>query len=462
MKIPDSFPVHTLNTLLANLEEAISIVNTKGEMVYWNKVAEDTFHIKKEEIIGRHVTDFFREEDVMNLKVLKTQKPVREVHHQPLPNHHVLISTIPIFDDHNQLIGSMSVEKDITNTIRLTEKLSAKSQELQQLKQKISGNDLNDPFNKIKGTSKSLHLVINDAKKAARSDATVLITGESGAGKELFAQAIHQESSRNKKSFIPINCGAIPESLFESELFGYEAGAYTGASNKGKPGKMELAEGGTLFLDEVGELPLDMQVKLLRALQEKEIYRIGGQTPIKVNVRIIAATNRILENMVAEGTFRSDLFYRLNVFSTRVPPLRERLEDIPILVYDFLKEFSSIYNKSIPTVHQEAFNRLCEYHWPGNIRELRNLIERMVVLHEGSEIFEQDIEHLLPNKVTLTKSFNPVTPSLAEEKENLEKERILQTLEKTYRNKSITAKELGMSRATLYKKMRKYGISFSK
>ncbi|MGW9019813.1 sigma-54 interaction domain-containing protein, partial [Priestia megaterium] len=344
MKIPDSFAVHTLNTLLANLEESISIVNVKGEMVYWNEVAEDTFHIKKEEIIGRHVTDFFREEDVMNLKVLKSQKAVREVHHQPLPNHHVLISTTPIFDEHNQLIGSMSVEKDITTTIRLTEKLSAKSQELQQLKQKISGNDFNDPFNKIKGTSKSLHRVINDAKKAAKSDATVLITGESGAGKELFAQAIHHESSRSKKAFIPINCGAIPESLFESELFGYEAGAYTGASTKGKPGKMELAEGGTLFLDEVGELPLDMQVKLLRALQEKEIYRIGGQTPVKVNVRIIAATNRILENMVAEGTFRSDLFYRLNVFSTRVPPLRERMEDIPILVYDFLKEFSSIYN----------------------------------------------------------------------------------------------------------------------
>ncbi|MDM5224338.1 sigma 54-interacting transcriptional regulator [Peribacillus sp. NJ11] len=462
MNIPDAFAVHTLNTLLANLEESISIVNKRGEMVYWNEVAEDTFHIKKEEIIGKHVTDFFREEDVMNLKVLKSKQPVREIYHQPLPNHHVLISSIPIFDEHNQLIGSMSVEKDITTTIRLNEKLSATSQELQQLKQKISGNDFNDPFNKIKGTSKSLHLIINDAKKAARSDATVLITGESGAGKELFAQAIHQESSRSKKAFIPINCGAIPESLFESELFGYEAGAYTGASTKGKLGKMELAEGGTLFLDEVGELPLDMQVKLLRALQEKEIYRIGGQAPVKVNVRIIAATNRILENMVDEGTFRSDLFYRLNVFSARVPPLRERMEDIPILFYDFLKEFSSIYKKSIPTIHQEAFNRLYEYHWPGNIRELRNLIERMIVLHEGSEIFERDINQLLPNEKIFSKPFNPITRSLIDEKENLERERILQTLEKTYRNKSITAKELGMSRATLYKKMKKYGISYRK
>jgi sigma-54 dependent transcriptional regulator, acetoin dehydrogenase operon transcriptional activator AcoR len=166
--------------------------------------------------------------------------------------------------------------------------------------------------------------------------------------------------------------------------------------------------------------------------------------------------------MVAEGTFRSDLFYRLNVISTRVPPLRERMEDIPILVYDFLKESSSIYNKSIPTIHQEVFNRLCEYNWPGNIRELRNLIERMVVLHEGNEIFEQDINQLLRNKMVSSKSFNSITPSLTEEKESLERERILQTLEKTYRNKSITAKELGMSRATLYKKMKKYGISFTK
>ncbi|MBS4192778.1 sigma 54-interacting transcriptional regulator [Bacillus sp. FJAT-49705] len=460
MKIPDSFALHTLHTLLSVLEESISIVNTKGEMVYWNEAAEKTFHIKKEEIIGRNVTDFFREEDVMNLKVLKSKQPVHEKYHQPLPDQHVVISTTPIYDENNQLIGSMSVERDISTTIRLNENLSNTLQELQHLKQQLSSKRLDDAFSKIKGNSQAINRLIYDAKKAAKSDATVLITGESGSGKELFAQAIHQESSRSKKAFIPINCGAIPQALFESELFGYEAGAYTGASNKGKPGKMELAKGGTLFLDEVGELPLNMQVKLLRALQEKEIYRIGGQTPKKINVRIIAATNRHLENMVSEGTFRSDLYYRLNVFATRIPSLRERIEDLPCLVYEFLEEFSSSYNKPLPSIHKEALNRLCEYHWPGNIRELRNLFERLMVLHEHSEISEMDITQLLPQAKQLVKPLYTVPLSLKNEKESIERERILQTLEKTYGNKSISAKELGMSRATLYKKMKKYGIGY--
>lgn len=458
MKIPDSFAVHTLHTLLSVLEESISIVNTKGEMIYWNEAAEKTFHIKKEEIIGKNVRDFFREEDVMNLKVLSSEQPVSEKYHQPLPDHHVVISTTPIYDKNNQLIGSMSVERDISTTILLNEKLSNTLQELQQLKQQLSRKQPDDAFSKIKGESIAIKRLVQDAKKAAKSDATVLITGESGAGKELFAQAIHQESSRRKKAFIPINCGAIPQALFESELFGYEAGAFTGASNKGKPGKMELAEGGTLFLDEVGELPLDMQVKLLRALQEKEIYRIGGQTPKKMNVRIIAATNRHLENMVAEGTFRSDLYYRLNVFATRIPSLRERIEDLPCLVNEFLVEFSSAYNKPLPAIRKEAINRLCEYHWPGNIRELRNLIERLMVLHEDSEISEMDIAKLLPQTSQIEQAFHSISLSLKNEKEWLEKERILQTLEMTYGNKSICAKELGMSRATLYNKMKKYGI----
>ncbi|MBU8880655.1 sigma 54-interacting transcriptional regulator [Bacillus sp. FJAT-29790] len=452
------FATHTLNTLLSSLDEAISIVNTEGEMVYWNEAAEKTFHIKKEEILGKNVRAFFREEDIMNLKVLKSLTPVRDVYHLPRPDKHVLVSTTPIFDEQNRLIGSMSVEKDITATIILNEKLSTTTNELQRLKQKMKQKEFDDPFYKVKGNSKSLERIILLTKKVAKSDATVLIVGESGVGKELFAQAVHEESLRREKPFIPVNCGAIPQALFESELFGYEAGAYTGASKAGKPGKMELADGGTLFLDEVGELPLEMQVKLLRALQEKEIYRIGGQKPKKVNIRIVAATNRILEDMVANGTFRSDLFYRLNVFSIQIPPLKERVRDIPELVDDHFKELSLRYNRPAPAISQDALNLLCSYHWPGNIRELHNLLERLFVINDRSDISTADVADALPQISSLNKPIDSTPLSLIDEREQLEKERIIQVLRNTYGNKSITAKELGISRATLYKKIKRFGI----
>jgi PAS domain S-box-containing protein len=456
MKQFDNFAVPTLHTLLSYVEEAISIVNTKGVMLYWNEAAEKMYDIKKEDIIGRNVQEFFSKEDIMNLKVLENGQPVRDIYHLPRPDKHVLISTTPIYDENNELIGSMSVERDISVTIKLNEKLSSTSEELQQLKQMIQ-HQQDDPFSTIKGNNAVLQHIIHNMKKVAKTDATILITGESGVGKELFAQAIHEASPRSKQPFIPINCGAIPAALFESELFGYESGAYTGAAKGGKAGKLELASGGTLFLDEVGELSLDMQVKLLRALQEKEIYRIGGQTPKKINVRIIAATNRILEDMVLSGTFRSDLFYRLNVFTAHIPPLRERTDDISFLTHHFLKEFSFKYNKPAPFVHQEAMNRLHTYFWPGNIRELRNIIERLIVLHEGKEIREANILQLLPSQ----KSVYQTERSLTDEKKNLEKTRILQALEDTYGNKSIAAKKLGMSRANLYKKLKKYGITFN-
>lgn len=458
MKRNDFFALHTLYTLLSSLDEAISIINTEGEMVFWNEAAEKTYHIKKEEITGKNIRDFFEQKDIMHLRVLQSRQAVRDMYHMPRPDKHVLISTTPIYNEENELIGSMSVEQDITSTIKLNEKLTSTSKELHQLKQQINQNHSDDPFSILIGKNTLIQQIIQDAKKVAKTDATILINGESGVGKELFAQAIHEESLRHDKPFIAINCGAIPNALFESELFGYEAGAYTGASKGGKPGKLELADGGTLFLDEVGELPLDMQVKLLRALQEKEFYRIGGQTPKKANVRIIAATNRILENMVSGGTFRSDLFFRLNVFSISIPPLRERIDDIPYLIYHFLQELTFKYGKPIPAVHQETLNRLSAYHWPGNIRELRNLVERVVVLNERSEITETDIASLLPQAQEFTKPIESTVLTLTVEKERLERDRILQTLKNTYGNKSITAKELGMSRATLYKKMKKYGI----
>lgn len=455
------FAMATLNTILSSLEEAISVVNLKGEIVYWNEAAENTYQIKKDEVLGKDIRNFFKQEDIMHLKVLETRNPVRDVYHIPRSDKHVLISTRLIYNEKDEVIGSLSVEKDITSTIHLNEQLSSASKEIQELRQHIHQQH-DDPFTKIKGINASLQQIIHHAKKIARTDATILISGESGVGKELFAHAIHEKSLRSEKPFIAINCGAIPNALFESELFGYEAGAYTGAAKGGKPGKLELAEGGTLFLDEVGELPLEMQVKLLRALQEKEMYRIGGVSTKKVNVRVIAATNRILEEMVAEGTFRSDLYYRLNVFSIRVPPLRERRDDLPFLVYDFLEEFAYKYQKQDFTIDRQILSLLSSYDWPGNIRELRNVMERLVVLHDSGEITETDVFPILYHGREPVKRLEIGGATLADEKEMLEKERILEALESTYGNKSVTAKRLGLSRATLYKKMKKYGIEFEK
>lgn len=457
MFMRDMFASQTLHAILSSLEEAISVVNTKGEIIYWNEAAESTYHIKKEEIIGRNIRDFFQQEDIMHLKVLETHKPVRDEYHMPRPDKHVLISTTLIYDESGKVIGSLSIEKDISSTIHLNEKLTSASKELQQLRQHITLQH-DDPFSKIKGINASIQHIIHNSKKIARTDAAILISGESGVGKELFAHAIHEKSLRKDKAFIPINCGAIPSALFESELFGYESGAYTGASKGGKPGKLELASGGTLFLDEVGELPLDMQVKLLRALQDKEVYRIGGLSPRKIDVRIIAATNRVLENMVKEGTFRSDLYYRLNVFSINIPPLRNRKDDIPFLVYDFLEEFTLKYEKQDYTIEKSALHLLMEYEWPGNIRELRNMMERLVVLNESGEITLADVQQTLNIESDILMNIELKGLSLSLEKERLEKERILEMLHNTFGNKSITAKKLGMSRATLYKKMKKYGI----
>lgn len=459
------FPIRALETLLAALDEAISIIDTDGIVVYWNRAAENIYNISQNEIIGKDIQTFFHRADLMNFKVLTSEEPVYDLYHQPRHNMHVLVTTVPIYDEGKNLIGSMSVEKNITATIKLNEKLSSTSTELQKLKKQMQETQYQDPFHRIKGSSIAITNVIRLAKKVAKTDATVLVLGESGTGKELFAQAIHEDSLRKNEAFIAVNCGAIPQALFESELFGYEPGSYTGADKNGKPGKMELAHKGTLFLDEVGELPLDMQVKLLRALQEKEIYRIGGQKPRKVDIRIIAATNRNLEMMVREGLFREDLYYRLHVFHLDIPPLCERMEDIFELLNTFLKEYASKYKKEIPLLKAEQMAMFYAYSWPGNIRELRNFAERLVVLHEEGERIEEIAMAFLPKEAgaisssqTVASPLPPVYTSLAEERQLTEKEKIKQTLEKTYNNKTLAAKELGIARSTLYQKLKKYGL----
>lgn len=310
------------------------------------------------------------------------------------------------------------------------------------------------PFSEIKGHSGTIQAAKELALKVAKTDATVLIQGESGVGKELFAQGVHEASLRKDQPFIPINCGAIPEALFESEFFGYEKGSFTGAHKDGKAGKVEMADGGTLFLDEIGMLPLDMQVKLLRVLQEKEVSRIGGHASIKVNSRIVAATNSNLEDMIKQGLFREDLYYRLNVVTLKIPSLRERIEDIPILVNNFVQQYCAKYQKEIPTLLASAMEMFTNYQWPGNIRELRNVVERMIIIIDNSTIHAEDIMNIFP----ATNNNHIGKEGLAQEKAQLESARIKEILIETYGNKSAAAKKLGISRVSLYNKIKQYNI----
>lgn len=293
----------------------------------------------------------------------------------------------------------------------------------------------------------------SSAAKAAKGRSTVLIRGESGTGKELFAHAIHNSSARYSGKFVIVNCAAIPEELLESEFFGYEEGAFTGARQKGKLGKFDLANGGTLFLDEIGDMSVTLQAKLLRVLQEREFYRVGGTKKIHVDVRIVAATNCDLEKMVANGTFREDLYYRLNVISLHVPPLRERREDIPFLVQKLIEELNKMLGTAITGIEDEAKSSLLHYCWPGNVRELKNVLERGMTFAEHGKIQMEDLPDYL------LKTMPEKKPALAISLvENAELEAIRKALDEMKGNKAKAAKMLGISRSGLYEKIKKYQL----
>ena len=314
-------------------------------------------------------------------------------------------------------------------------------------------------FDKIIGKSKNTKLIFDLIKDASITDANVLITGESGTGKELVAKAIHNNSNRKDFNFVPVNCGAIPENLIESELFGYEAGAFTGATKK-KIGKFEYATGGTLFLDEIAELPINLQVKLLRAVQDKEITRLGGNEPINVDVRIIAATNQNLTALIEKGSFREDLFYRMNVISIHLPPLRERKEDIILLTMHFIDKYNKLYNKQINGITPEFFEYISNNSWKGNIRELENMIERYVVLSKTNVLeFNNDTDTQANDTIIQETSGINLNLSLQENIESYENAIIKKALEKNAGQISKTADTLKITVRTLYNKMKKYDIN---
>jgi two-component system response regulator AtoC len=314
---------------------------------------------------------------------------------------------------------------------------------------------------RLVGQSPGIRQIYAVVEKVAHTPSTVLITGESGTGKELIARALHENSSRHGGPFIKINCAAIPKTLMESELFGYEKGAFTGAVGA-KPGRFELAHGGTLFLDEIGEIPVEMQVKLLRVLQESEFERVGGIKTIKVDVRLVTATNRDLLQDISAGSFREDLYYRLNVVPIHIPPLRERREDIPLLLDHFLSKFNDRLKKQIGSVAADAIGRMVSYHWPGNIRELENMMERTMLFCEGPEIQVSDLPPEIGSLPAGTVPGAPGAASLKEavraETERVERELIQKALDETGGNVTQAARKLKISRKSLQTKMKELGL----
>ncbi|MDN8543913.1 sigma-54-dependent Fis family transcriptional regulator [Erwinia sp. ACCC 02193] len=327
------------------------------------------------------------------------------------------------------------------------------NQRIRAITRRVMGVSASYTFDMIRGYSLPLQQAIQQARASSRTDSTVLLTGESGTGKELFAQAIHNAGPRQQEPFVALNCGALPRDLVQSELFGYADGAFTGSRRGGSAGKFELADGGTLFLDEIGEMPLEAQTSLLRVIQESEVVRIGAAHPLKVNVRIIAATHCNLSDAVEKGAFRRDLYYRLNVVSLNIPPLRERREDIPGLVNTFIQALCNRLKRIAPAVSPQAMACLQAWQWPGNVRELENLVERMVNLCEGMEISQQD----LPEEM---RQGDPVAQPASGQASLHEKERqhVLEVLSANKGNMRQSARLLGISRTALYNKLNQWQV----
>jgi PAS domain S-box-containing protein len=448
-----------LQAIIQSSDDAISVVDDEGRGIMINRAYSRLTGLKEEEVIGKPATTDIYEGDSMHMKVLQTRRAVRGVAMRVGPNKkEVVVNVAPIIVD-GKLKGSIGVIHDMSEIQNLNRELNRARQIIRTLEAKYS-------FEDIIATSEEMKLAIEQAKLGAKTPATVLLRGESGTGKELFAHAIHNASDRKFNKFIRVNCAAISESLLESELFGYEEGAFSGAKRGGKRGLFEEANNGSIFLDEIGELPAGTQAKLLRVLQEQEIIRVGGTKPITINVRIIAATNVNLEKGIANKSFREDLYYRLNRMPIHIPPLRKRLQEVPDLCERLLQKINRDYGRNVEGVTEVALNQLMMYEWPGNVRELENILGRAIIFMHYHETMV-DIHHLpeLKNKQIMKKNDNQdqqvfeMNQSLSELIDQYESKVISQTLIRHNGNKTSTAKALGLSLRNLYYKLEKYNIA---
>lgn len=454
--------------ILDNIPDSITVVDMEGKVIFFNSTAEEYFDVSKSDIIDSDIKDYFP--NALLLKVLEKKISYHNIYNNPRENSYVVSSAVPLHDKQGNMIGGLARDRDITEIVKLSELLNKTQTNLLKLEKEYSKISTSGEayFSKIISNNANFIQIINLCKNISKSPLNILLKGESGTGKELFAKAIHYESGRKGK-FIPINCSAIPKELFESELFGYEPGAFTGAKSEGKKGKFEEAEGGTLFLDEIADMPLEMQPKLLRILEEGVVTRIGGNKTRKIDVRIISATNKDIRALISENQFRNDLYYRLDVFQVNIPPLRERKGDIVLLANKFLQEFCMEQGIGIIEIPDEILNIFSEYNWEGNVRELRNVIQRSIIYaHQNGKdkiekeflpTYMQKIEVDEINKVINISQIKQYETGLDEYLEKIEKRIIQNTLRELNFNKSEAAKRLKIPRATLYYKIEKYGIT---
>ena len=450
-----------LSTTLNSINTAIIVVSKVGTILNINKSASDIFNIDSN-CINKRINDVLEyDKRILNFEHLDKNYMDAELE---IKNTNYSITTANYSNKYDQIEGTVISFREMKRIHKMVKR--------------ISGFTATYTVNNLIGQSSQINYVKSLCLKASKSISNVLILGESGTGKELVAQSIHNASFRRNEPFIAINCGALPKGLIESELFGYEGGAFTGANKEGKPGKFELADGGTIFLDEIGDMPLDTQVNLLRVLQDKEIVRIGGSKPKPIDIRVIAATNKNLLKSIQNNSFREDLYYRLNVFTINVPPLRERNRDIQILAEHFINYYNKTLNKNVIKIDKDALEAFKKYSWPGNIRELENIIERAINIVETNVITVKDLPSLL-QKLVLENGHQKETiicgelddtnignnnndyynEDLSDKKMNFEKDELIRALTINNGNAVKSSQLLGISRRTLYRKLDKYNIS---
>lgn len=442
--------------LIDNPYECPIVIDSKGIIRFMSRFSKRLIGIDPEDAVGRHIKDVIKETRLH--EIIKDGK-ARIADLLYIAGKPQVISRIPLKDLQGKIIGAVGkgVFSKVSKVSELSQRIEHLSDQVQYYKKQVT--DLKGGST-IVGRSEAIQHLKESSQLAARSNASVLITGESGTGKEVVAYFIHQNSSRSNGPFIRVNCASIPRELFESELFGYEGGAFTGARSQGKPGKFELANGGTILLDEIGEMPRPMQAKLLRVLQERTVDRLGGTKPIAADFRLIAATNRDLQDMVRKGDFRMDLFYRINILSIHAPSLRDIRTDIPLLAAHLVGHLNEEIGWGASTISPEAMEELQNYDWPGNVRELRNVIERAMIIAKDRAIRPED----LPERVRRS-SGSPLSERPAPRAGNLrriladtERQVIQEALRSAGGNKAKAARILGIHRTSLYEKMRAHGM----
>ena len=442
-----------------NLYDGIHIADGEGRILFINEAYTRTTGIQPSEILGRRVAEIEAEGKLyhgsVTDKVLATRKRVNSVATIYSLNKEVLVTGTPVFDQEGNIKLVVTNTRDFPELKRMEQRLLALTEESRKANEELAYLRRQQTGDRqLTYRSESMRKVIQLIQNLAQTDVTVLITGESGTGKELAANALYQGSARRNGPFIKVNCAAIPAELLESELFGYETGAFTGARKAGKAGMFELANGGVLLLDEIGDMPLPLQTKLLRVLQQRELMRIGASRVIKLDIRLIASTNKNLLQEVREGRFRQDLYYRLNVVPISLPPLRERQEDIPVLVESFCNKFCRRYGKEV-CFTPEDLSLMQAYQWPGNIRELENLVERLVVTNTSGTISPRSVAAALDPEVPTPSETASADTSLKRQVALYERELILRTIQQEGSLRKA-AKRLCVDHSTLVKKCHQY------